>query len=286
MTETGVLELKDPLYPEKIKQFVANRKKLYYRGNIDLLKEPAIGIVGSRKCTPYGHAVATEIAKRAAYFGVTVISGLAKGIDGAAHRGTLINHGKTIAVLGCGVDVIYPRQNKDIYEKIAKEGLLLSEYPPGAPAERYNFPTRNRIISALSDALIVVEGGTRSGSLITAECAIEQGKEVFAVPGNINSIYSMGPNKLIRDGAKPLVLIDELFTDMGIERPALRENRNLGSKEESVMTFLQGKGEVAISELCDKTGMPMAEINGILTILEIKGLVYCELGKVMVANFT
>ena len=273
-------------YPEKITEFVRDKKPIFYSGDLSILRRPSIGIVGSRKCTGYGMAVAKEISKRAAFYDVVVVSGLAKGIDSVAHKSVLDYGGTTIGVLGCGIDVIYPKSNRELYQRVNNKGLLLSEYPPGAEPARYNFPTRNRLISALSDVLVVVEAGARSGSLITAECAMEQGKEVYAVPGNITSVYSMGPNKLIRDGARPLALIEDVFSDLGVSKQKEDNNEDLGEDERALMNMLQGNGEMSVADLSVRMNMPMAEINGIVTILEIKGLIYCEMGKVMIANFT
>ncbi len=288
------IEIGDEKYPRKFDFFVKDRKPIYYKGNLDLCEMTSVGIVGSRRCTRYGMAVAKEIAKRAARNNVVVISGLARGIDSVAHRAVLEMGGKTIGVLGSGIDVVFPSSNADLYETIGREGLLISEYPPGYPAMKGNFPVRNRLISALSDALVVVEAATRSGSLITAECAIEQGKEVFAVPGNITNAYSMGTNKLIRDGARPLVIIDDLFASLGRKRMPEDTLPMLGTDERRVFNLISGSGEVPLTEIYQKLAIPtknadglrISEINGIITILEIKGLVYCEMGKVMVANFT
>lgn len=282
-------------YPSKLKAFVKDKKPIYYSGDLSLAEGLIIGIVGSRRCTSYGMATAKKIAKRAAACNVTVVSGLARGVDSAAHRGVLEGGGKTIGVLGGGIDVVYPAENKDLYSVMGSgdRGLLISEYPPGAEPEKWNFPTRNRLISALADVVIVVEANTRSGSLITAECAIEQGKEVFAVPGNITSVSSMGTNKLIRDGARPLVVIDEIFDLIGKKKMGRESLPVMGTDEQMVFDMVQGNGELPLTELYQKVAMdqtiypPMgiSEINGIITVLEMKGLVYCEMGKVMVANF-
>ena len=319
--------LESALFPSRIKEFVQDKNPIFHLGDYSLIDSPTIGIVGSRRCTRYGMTVAKEIAKRAAMRGITVVSGLAKGIDSIAHRSVMEHGGKTIGVVAGGIDVIYPKENMDLYERIAEEGLLISEYPPGSPVFKWNFPIRNRLISALSDVLVVVEAGTRSGSLITAECAIEQGKDVFAVPGNITNAYSMGPNKLIRDGARALVVIDDVFSSINdiygwvysdndkghkngvlhesinrsnkasIESLSIMENsiiKGLGRDEKKVFDIVFGMGEVPISEIYQRIAkdveiyppLGIPEINGIISILEMKGLLYCEMGKVMVANFT
>lgn len=257
---------------------------LYYQGDLGLTGLKSIGIVGSRKCTPYGIAVTRELARLAVSYGVVVISGLARGIDYEAHKTTLEEGGKTIALLGTGLDVYYPGENRELQRRIAERGLLLTEYEDGTGPERYHFPMRNRLISALSDAVVVVEAGTRSGSLITAEAAIEQGKNVYAVPGNITGIYSMGPNKLIRDGANPLILLDDVFLDMGLTKISNFVLDELNDGEKMVVEYILGRGEVPIGDIAEGLSMEMWEVNSITTFLEIKGIVFCEMGKVMIAK--
>ena len=258
--------------------------KIYWKGRLDILDNPCIAVVGSRKCTAYGESVAKEIAKLSCSFGATLISGMARGIDGICHKTVLDEGGNTVGVLASGLDVYYPSENRYIQERMEKEGLLLTEYPQGVYPRKYFFPTRNRIISALADAVVVVEAGTRSGSLITAECAVEQGKEVYAVPGNITSVYSLGPNKLILEGAKPLVVLEQIFLDLGLKMGKKDERPKLGGDEALIYEVIENAGIIAITELPLKVPMSVSEINGILTILEIKGLVTCDLGKVMIAK--
>ena len=279
-------------YPIKIKEFVKDIKPLYYSGELEMANKPSIAIVGSRNCTSYGKSVALEIGRRAAFFGVQVVSGLARGIDTAGHLGALQGGGKTIGIIANGIDIAYPRQNAELQKKISEEGLLLSEYPGGEKPKNWYFPTRNRLISAISDAVIVVEANTRSGSLITAECAMEQGKEVYAVPGSIFSQNSLGTNKLISIGARPLVVIDEVFQDligMGIiPHPAssLTEDSDikLGKTEKELISVLKNKGELTIDEASKALKISVSELNGVISVLEIKGLVFCEMGKVMIAK--
>ena len=192
----------DEEYPEKLKSIYDKPLVLYAEGNIELLKEKSIAIVGSRECSKYGMNVSEKLSYNLAKENICIISGLAKGIDRYAHIGALRAGGKTIAVLGNGLDTIYLYENKDLYELILKNnGLIITEYIIGTKPNRLNFPARNRIISGLSDGIVVVEAGEKSGALITAEFGMEQGKEVFAVPGNIDSLKSVGTNQLIKDGA-------------------------------------------------------------------------------------
>lgn len=275
----------EPDFPEALIEHVSDCRNIYVSGNTEILKMKSIAIVGSRNCTSYGIAVARGLAKSAAEHGVAVISGLARGIDSAAHRSALEAGGKTIGVLGTGIDVFYPAENRDIQKKISESGLLISEYEPGTPARPYNFPKRNRLISALADAVVVVEASTRSGALITAECAAEQGKRLYAVPGNITSEASVGTNKLIREHVDPLIFFEDVFSDIGAQKHTTFPKASLGGDERSVIEAVLRFGELTFEEIHHITHIKPSEINGIITILEIKGYVYCEMGKVMIANF-
>ncbi len=192
----------DPRYPPRLKEIFDPPVVLFARGSIELLGSLMLGVVGTRRPTPYGLAAAERLSADLARAGLTIVSGMARGIDTAAHKGALSAGAETMAVFGCGVDVVYPSENRKLAEEIAGRGLLLSEFPMGAPAYPQNFPIRNRIISGMSAGVVVVEGAEYSGSAITAKLAMEQGREVFAVPGNITSKMSWGPNLLIRQGAK------------------------------------------------------------------------------------
>lgn len=200
--EIHVIKVEDRQYPELLRKIYDPPKCLYVIGNIEILNNPSIAIVGSRVASEYGKKAAKYFAYNLAKEGFNIVSGLARGIDSFSHIGALDAYGKTVAVIGCGLDIIYPKENKVLEEKIIKNGgTIISEYPLGTPPRKNHFPARNRIISGLSQGVIVIEAKEKSGSLITADFAIEQGREVFAVPGNINSINSIGTNYLIRDGA-------------------------------------------------------------------------------------
>ena len=245
-----------------------------------------LAVVGSRKCSEYGRTTAMRIGETAARNNVTVVSGMAKGIDRFAHLGALKAGGKTIAVLGCGVNICYPKENRELYERIASQGLLISELPPDTPPAPYTFPQRNRIISGLSEAVTVVEAGTGSGALITAESAASQGRDVFAVPGNINSQYSLGTNKLLTDGATPIAVIDDIFIGMGISPAAdAKEVDSLGADEEMVYRLIKENGEITVDFICRSLGKTPVWVNGIVAVLEIKGLVAYNLGKIFIAKF-
>jgi len=279
------IKLGEPNYPMLLSHIKNPPKELFYRGDISLGTKLSIAMVGTRKATSYGIWAASNIAEKLAMHDIVITSGMALGIDTYAHKGALKAKGKTIAVLGSGIDICTPSSNRDLMEEIADSGLLISEYPAGTPASKYTFPNRNRIISGVSVATIVVEAGLASGSLITAELAGEQGKEVYAVPGNIDSVYSIGTNKLIKEGALPLVVAEDILDDFKIKRNidayALDE---LGKAEKEMLDYISTKSEVTVDYLCKITGKQPSEINGIITILEIKGMVYTFMGKIFIAN--
>lgn len=212
-----LISLHDPRYPRRLREIFDPPLLLFALGKTELIANHAIAIVGTRRPTPYGLAATERLSADLAKAGLTVVSGMARGIDTAAHRAALAEEGATIAVLGCGVDVLYPSENRKLYDDLSRQGLLLSEFPMGAPAFPQNFPIRNRIVSGLSLGVIVVEGAQHSGSAITAKLAMDQGRDVFAVPGNITSKMSWGPNLLIKDGCAKLV---QEWTDVTNELPS------------------------------------------------------------------
>jgi len=218
MAESGaaLVTLGDSRYPRPLREIFDPPILLYARGRLDLLNTFMLGVVGTRRPTPYGVAVAERLSADLSHAGLTIASGMARGIDTAAHKGTLSVGGNTVAVLGCGVDIVYPSENRKLHGEIAAKGLALSEFPMGATAFPQNFPIRNRIISGMSLGVLVVEGAQYSGSAITAKLAMDQGREVFAVPGNITSKQSWGPNLLIKQGAR---LVQD-WNDVVSELPA------------------------------------------------------------------
>jgi DNA processing protein len=214
-TQTVAVPISDPRYPPLLKEIFDPPILLFARGRLELLEATLFGVVGTRRPTPYGLAATERLAGDLARAGLTIASGMARGIDTTAHKAALAAGGDTIAVLGCGVDVVYPAENRALAAELASKGLILSEFPMGSTAFPQNFPIRNRIISGMSVGLLVVEGAQYSGSAITARLAIEQGREVFAVPGNITSKMSWGPNLLIKQGAK---LVQD-WNDVVVELP-------------------------------------------------------------------
>ncbi|WP_427338611.1 DNA-processing protein DprA [Caloranaerobacter sp. DY30410] len=272
-------------YPKHLRNIYNPPKVIYIKGSLETKDEISIAIVGSRKATAYGKWVAEKFAKELASLGITIVSGLARGIDTKAHEGALATKGRTVAVLGNGIDVIYPKVNKMLFEKIQNNGAIITEYPLGVQPLPYNFPMRNRIISGLSLGVLVVEASEKSGSLITAQIALEQGREVFAIPGNINSIYSKGTNLLIKDGAKIVMDVDDI-----IEEITLLKDRIRAKRVEEISCLNLGKDEIKIVECikeypkyCDEisyqTGLDIKKVNSILTILELKGIVKQLPGK-------
>lgn len=255
---------------------------IYVKGELPDPQLPAVAIVGARMCSPYGQVTAGCFGRELAAYQIQVISGMAAGIDSYAHRGALEAGGKTFAVLGCGADICYPRQNRDIYEALAGQGGLLSEYPPGTPPLPYLFPVRNRLISGLARAVLVVEAREKSGSLITADLALEQGKEVYAVPGRIDDVLSRGCNRLIAQGAgladSPGTIRRELGLDMlSPKGGGMKNKKSLESSEILVYTCLSLHAQ-HIEEIQRKAGLPLLSVMKILVSLELKGCI-CEVQK-------
>ncbi|HLK47253.1 MAG TPA: DNA-processing protein DprA [Bryobacteraceae bacterium] len=216
MLESGTtaVPLSDPRYPALLREIYDPPVLLFARGRVELLQMALVGVVGTRRPTPYGLAATERLAGDLARAGLVIVSGMARGIDTAAHKATLAAQGNTVAVLGCGVDVVYPAENRKLADELSKKGLIISEFPMGSTAFPQNFPIRNRIISGMGVGLLVVEGAQYSGSAITARLAIDQGKEVFAVPGNIMSKMSWGPNLLIKQGAKLVQDWNDVIVDL------------------------------------------------------------------------
>jgi DNA processing protein len=287
-----VLTLEDKNYPGYLRETFDPPFVLYCAGHVEALKEPAVSIVGARKLTSYGRAVADRLARDLASCGLVIVSGMARGIDSLAHWGAL-KEGRTVAVLGSGLDNIYPRENKKLYQKIMEEGAVISEFPLTAPPLAFHFPQRNRIISGLSLATLVVEATKRSGSLITARLALEQDREVMAVPGNITSDLSAGTNWLIKTGAKAVEtwedVVEEFPSPLKEELLSRRQKDkekapDLNEKEKRIMEFLSPDKERHIDELLDCCGFAVSEALAVLLNLELKGLIIQLPGKYFQRN--
>jgi DNA processing protein len=242
-----LISFHDPAYPAQLREIYDPPLVLFAIGNGAFMTTHGIAVVGTRRPTPYGLAAAERLSADLARAGLTIVSGMARGIDSAAHQAALRENGTTIAVLGCGVDVLYPANNRKLYDDIAKKGLLLSEFPMGAPAYPQNFPIRNRIVSGLSLGVVIVEGAQYSGSAITAKLAVDQGREVFAVPGNITSKMSWGPNLLIKEGSAKLV---QEWTDVTNELPvAVRRDLVSNARQKILSEDIQAAPESAEKRL-------------------------------------
>ncbi len=266
----------DEDYPRRLQEIEQPPPVVYLKGKIETGDEWAVAVVGTRRVTAYGRQVAEEIAGTLARNGITVVSGLARGVDSIAHQAALDAGGRTIAVLGCGVDRIYPPENRRLAEQIIEHGSLVSDYAPGTPPEASNFPPRNRLISGLSLAVIVVEAGNTSGALITASFAADQGREVFAVPGNITSPGSKGTNRLIRDGAVPLLnpeqVLEALELTMVAEQRTARVVLPADAVEAQLFEAL-GHEPLHIDEIGTQTELPIEKVTATLALMELKGMV-------------
>jgi DNA processing protein len=264
------LERRDRRYPPLLAQLHDPPAALYVRGSTQILSRAAVAVVGARSCSGYGSQVARELARELAAAGVVVISGLARGIDGEAHRGALDAGGPTVAVLGCGIDRDYPRSHADLAERIRVSGAVVSEYPPGVEPAPWRFPARNRIIAGLCLATVVVEARERSGALITADFALELGREVFAVPGEITSGLSAGTNDLLRQGATPLLSAGDVLGALGLE-PEPPERPDV-SEAAAVVLGLLAEGARDVDELTRLARRPSSEVSAALIELELAGL--------------
>jgi len=275
-----------PRYPERLRHINQSPFVIYLKG--ELIEDDiwGVAIVGTRRYSDYGRQITAEIAKTLAGYGITVISGLARGIDGIAHQNSLEACGRTIAVLGSGIDQIYPPEHKKLAERIEIQGALISDYPVGTPPDGSNFPPRNRIISGLSKVIIVIEAGQKSGALITAGYAAEQGKEVFAVPGKITSPVSKGTNLLIKQGAHPLLsaqdVLDLLNMSLAYEHRTVKRTLP-GDPREALLFQAVGDEPQHVDEISTLVNLPIEEVTSTLALMELKGMVRKTFGMKYVA---
>lgn len=282
-----------PLYPSILKNIADPPLGIYVKGRMPFFDKGFLAIVGTRKCSEYGRRVAKKLAQELSHKGFGIISGLAEGIDAMAHKSTLEAGGFTAAVVANGLDLCYPKSNTQLMEEIEEKGVLISEYPPGTRPIPVYFPTRNRIISGLSQGVIVIEAGEKSGALITADLALEQGKEVFAVPGSIFSSTSKGTHKLIQQGAKLVTDIEDIVCEISTNFINNKANENLQYEgkitnrlaiEENIVYDCISFEPSHIDVLSVKTHYPVDKLQGILTLLELKGLIQQLPGKRFVRN--
>jgi DNA processing protein len=261
-----------PDYPSLLAAIHDPPEELWVRGQLALLSAEAVAIVGARAASPYALDIAGSLAFGLARCGLVVVSGMARGVDGAAHRGALEACGSTIAVLGSGVDVPYPVEHAELLSRIAEAGTVVSELPPGTPPLAHHFPLRNRIISGLSRAVVVVEAGDKSGSLITARCALEQGRDVMAVPGNALSGRNRGSHALLKDGAKLVEGVDDILEELGLRRRAVKtvDAGNLFCHNGLMLNMQLGE-TYGLDDLGAASGLPASELLPLLTELELRG---------------
>lgn len=275
-----ILTLVDAEYPALLREIEDPPLVLYVRGETSIDPARAIAVVGTRRSTRYGSLVAARLASQLAMKGITVVSGLAAGTDAAAHQGVLDVGGRTIAVMGCGVDRVYPRRNQALYDGIVETGTVISEYPLGTRPAKWTFPQRNRIISGLTRGVLVVQAPERSGALITARLALEQGRDVFAVPGNITNRTSAGTNRLIRDGAKLVMTVDDILEEYpdllrlkgsaGEDTEA--EEPKLGEREQCVYDMISLE-PVHVDDIIGRADLSPTEASHILLLLQLEGLI-------------
>jgi len=290
----NIITCQNELYPQNLLNIYDRPPYIYVMGNLKQ-DDINIAIVGSRAASTYGKYTTEKISRELALKGLTVVSGMARGIDSAAHRGAITAQGRTVAVLGSGLDVIYPPENKKLFQDITQNGAVISEFPLGTPPRSSNFPARNRIISGMSYGVVIVEAGEKSGSLITARLASEQGREVFAVPGSIDSAGSRGTNKLIKQGAKLIENIDDILeeilpqmenvhvlnhgsSDAEARKMATKRPESFNDIEQKIMDALSNQ-RVHIDDVIASTSMASGNVLSTLTTMELKGMIQQHPGK-------
>ena len=271
----GVLTLADPGYPPRLREIADAPPVLYLSGDLTLADEWSIAVVGTRRATAYGRQAVERIVGEVARSGVTIVSGLAKGIDTFAHRAALAAGGRTLAILGSGLDRVYPAENRRLADEIVAQGAVVTEFPLGTPPDAINFPRRNRLLSGLTMGTLVVEADLKSGAMITATTAAEQGRDVFAIPGSILSPFSTGPHQLIKEGAKVVAsaadVLEELHLNAVVEQRSAREQLPADPTEAALLALLTHE-PTHVDELGRAAGLPMSVVSSTLTLLELKGL--------------
>lgn len=266
---------KDKLYPSILKHIKNPPQYLYCNGNINLLESPGIAIIGSRVCTNYGKRIAIEFSKGLSEYGITIVSGMAKGIDSFAHNGAIEAGGNTIAVIPCGFNNIYPKENKDLYEKILENnGLIITEYEENEEADSKKFLERNRIVSGLTIGTLIIEGGYRSGTSITANLAKKQGKNVFCIPSNLESSKGITPNKLIKEGAFLVTEVEDIinkYPEMKFTRKKLKKvNENVKEEYKDIYNCLDYEKTIHINEITKIVKLNISEVSYKLMMLELE----------------
>jgi len=280
-----VITFKDPDYPENLRSLPFSPPLLYVRGEILPDDKYAVAVVGARAATNYGKLMAENLSKGLAESGLTIVSGMARGIDSSAHRATLLVNRRTIAVLGCGVDVVYPPENRELRDKIIERGAVISELPMGSEPLAGNFPKRNRIISGLSLGVVVVEAAAKSGVFSTVKWALEQGREVFAVPGNVLSRTSAGTNRLIKQGAKLIENIEDILEELKFQvrkkESEVKQDLNLSEEEKKIYERLKDS-PLHVDSISEIFGFSPAQTLSLLLSLELKGAIKQLPGKMFI----
>ena len=275
MNDIKEIKIEDKEYPEELKKIKDNPRVLYYRGILPSPEEKLLAIVGTRRCSPYGQQVALKISGELADAGLVIVSGLAPGIDTFSHRAVIEKRKRTIAVLGTGLDEksIYPQTNLDLSRRIIEYGgCLISELPEGTSGSKFSFPRRNRIISGLSSAVLVIEAKEKSGSLITADYAIKQNKKSFAIPGQIYSANSAGPNKLIKNGAKLITSANDILDELGLcHIETMQKNTEAENEEEKLIMEALKNEPLHVDKIIEKTKLNASAVATTLALMEISG---------------
>jgi len=292
-SNVNIITYHDDLYPQQLLNIYDRPPYIYVLGTLDK-DDINIAIVGSRAASSYGKYTTEKLSRELALKGVTVVSGMARGIDSSAHRGSIAVNGRTIAILGSGLNVIYPPENKKLFHDIIEHGAVISEYPLGTPPRSSNFPARNRIISGMSYGVVIVEAGEKSGSLITARLALEQGREVFAVPGSIDAAGSRGTNKLIKQGAKLIENTDDILeeilpqiesinplkiSDISSQQETLCDPAGILNETDQRICHYLSRTKIHIDDLISSTQLPSSDVLSSLTAMELNGLVLQHPGK-------
>jgi DNA processing protein len=270
----------DPAYPPRLRTIADPPMVLYVKGDLHPENEKAVAVVGSRSASEYGRRMASELARGLVSYGFTVVSGMARGIDGAAHEAALEAGGRTIAVLGCGVDRAYPPEHEPLYRRIIQQGAVVSELPIGTRPAAFNFPARNRVISGLSAGVVVVEATEKSGSLITAALALDQGREVFGVPGEAGASRSRGTHRLIRNGAKLVETVEDIVEEIAPQLPRMPRSQpaeralpgNVPPETRAILALARN-GSTHVDEIIAQTGLPAAKVAEVLLRLELGGFI-------------
>ncbi|MBS4022441.1 MAG: DNA-processing protein DprA [Dethiobacter sp.] len=269
----SLVTLFHPHYPQLLQQIYDPPTVLFYRGDLGILEMPCIAVVGARKATEYGKTVAFRLSADLARSGIAVVSGMARGIDTSAHQGALQSGGKTAAILGCGLDICYPPENLRLRERIAGSGVIVSEFPPGTQPKPAHFPLRNRIISGLSLATVVVEAGEKSGALITADCALEHGREVFAVPGSVNSPNSRGCHRLLKEGAALAENAGDILLELGLNaKNEIAKTCELTPEQMKILVSMEFE-PVHFDDLLVRCGVEASALAAAMVELELASIV-------------